>query len=123
MTEWEFLSELTRRTDCQLLLDVNNVYVSSRNQGFDPLAFLKGVPADRVGQMHLAGHSTRPDGVLIDTHDAPIREEVWDLYRAAVELVGPVPTLIERDDKIPELPELMREVARATAIRECSRVD
>jgi uncharacterized protein (UPF0276 family) len=113
--EWEFLAELTRRADCGLLLDVNNVYVSARNHGFDAGDFLRGIPADRVGQMHLAGHSDAGTH-LLDTHDHPVSDPVWDLYRRAVERFGPVATLIERDDHIPPLAELVAESRRAAAI-------
>jgi uncharacterized protein (UPF0276 family) len=116
MTEWEFLSEVARRADCAILLDVNNIYVSAVNHGFDPLEYLRGVPQERVRQFHLAGHSDM-DGHLIDTHDHPIVAPVWALYREAVAHFGPVPTMIERDDNIPELGELVTEldVARAVA--------
>jgi uncharacterized protein len=115
MTEWEFLSELATRADCLLLLDVNNVYVSGINHGFDPLAYLRGIPIDRVQQFHLAGHSNLGTH-LIDTHDAPVAEPVWQLYRAAVERFGPVSTMIERDANIPALPELLTELDRARSI-------
>jgi uncharacterized protein len=116
MTEWAFLSEVARRADCAILLDVNNIYVSAVNHGFDPLEYLRGVPQERVRQFHLAGHSDM-DGHLIDTHDHPIVTPVWALYREAVAHFGPVPTMIERDDNIPELGELVAEldVARAVA--------
>jgi len=113
MSEWQFLAALTRETGCYLLLDINNVWVSSVNHGFDPLAFLAGIPADRVRQMHLAGHSAGPRGMLIDTHDAPVCAEVWDLYARAVARFGPCATMIERDDAIPPLPELLEELAQA----------
>jgi len=115
MTEWEFLREVAERADCLLLLDVNNVYVSSVNHGFDPLAYLRGVPIDRVQQFHLAGHSNLGH-YLIDTHDAPIVEPVWQLFRSAVERFGPVSTMIERDGNIPALPELLAELDRARSI-------
>jgi hypothetical protein len=116
MTEWEFLSEVARRSDCAILLDINNIYVSAVNHGYDPLNYLRGVPKERVRQFHLAGHSDM-NGHLIDTHDHPIAAPVWALYREAVEHFGPVPTMIERDDNIPELGELVAEldVARALA--------
>jgi uncharacterized protein (UPF0276 family) len=121
MTEWEFLREVAERSDCALLLDINNIYVSSVNHGFEPLNYLKAIPRERVRQFHLAGHSDL-GGHLIDTHDHPIVEPVWNLYRAALDEFGPVPTMIERDDNIPELPELLAElqVARDIAAR-CSR--
>lgn len=115
MTEWEFLSELTQRTGCWLLFDVNNVYVSAFNHGFDAHEFLRGIPADRVVQFHLAGHSHMGTHI-VDTHDAPVCEDVWDLYRAALRRFGPVSTMIERDDNIPPLDELMVEVERTRSI-------
>jgi uncharacterized protein (UPF0276 family) len=118
MTEWEFLREVAERADCAILLDINNIYVSSVNHGFEPLTYLKAMPGERVRQFHLAGHSDL-GGHLIDTHDHPIVEPVWNLYRAALEQFGLVPTMIERDDNIPELPELLAElqVARDIAAR------
>jgi uncharacterized protein len=115
LTEWEFLAELTRRADCGLLLDVNNVYVSAHNHGFEAEAFLRGLPADRVGQMHLAGHSDAGTH-LLDTHDHPVCDPVWDLYRRAVARFGPVATILERDDHIPPLEEVVAEARRAAAI-------
>jgi uncharacterized protein (UPF0276 family) len=111
MSEWDFISELTRRTGCWLLFDVNNVYVSAFNHGYDPLTFLNGIPADRVIQFHMAGHSHRGDS-LIDTHDQDVSEDVWRLYRSALQRFGAVSTIIERDDRIPPLAELMPEVRR-----------
>lgn len=110
MSEWQFLAELTAETGCYLLLDVNNVYVSSVNHGFEPHEFLCGIPADRVRQIHLAGHSSGPEGMLIDTHDAPVCDAVWQLYRAAAERFGSCATMIERDDSIPPLHELLDEL-------------
>jgi uncharacterized protein len=115
MSEWEFLSALVQRTGCRLLLDVNNVYVSSRNHGFDPREFLDGLPVGAVQQFHLAGHLDLGTHV-IDTHDAPVREEVWDLYGHALHRFGAVSTLLERDDHIPPLEELVAELGRARAI-------
>jgi len=115
MPEWEFLAEVARQADCGILLDVNNVLVSARNHGFDPLAYLDGVPAERVGQIHLAGHSDR-GRYLLDTHDAEVPTAVWDLYRETLARVGPVSTLVEWDDKIPSLSRLAAESARAAAI-------
>jgi uncharacterized protein (UPF0276 family) len=115
LTEWEFLAELARRADCGLLFDVNNVYVSAHNHGFDALTFLGAIPPERVGQMHLAGHSDAGTH-LLDTHDHPVCDPVWDLYRRAVERFGPVATLIERDDHIPPLAEVVAESQRAAAI-------
>lgn len=112
MTEWEFLREIAERADCLLLLDVNNVYVSSVNHGFDPLAYLRGVPVERVQQFHLAGHQSQGD-YLIDTHDEPVCEQVWQLFRAAVDRFGALSTMIERDDNIPDLPVLLAELDHA----------
>jgi uncharacterized protein len=114
LAEWEFIGEMTRRTGCYLLLDVNNVYVSAINHGFDPRAFIDGIPADRVRQIHLAGHS--PGEVLIDTHDRAVCDQVWQLYRHACTRVGPVATMIERDDAIPPLGELLAELDQARTI-------
>ncbi len=115
MTEWEFLTELTRRTGCWLLFDVNNVFVGAFNHGYDPLEFIHGVPVEAVVQFHLAGH-TDMGTYVVDTHDHPIRAEVWDLYAAAVERFGPVSTMIERDANIPPLAEVVAELDRARAI-------
>lgn len=115
MTEWEFISELVARTGCEILLDVNNVYVSAINHGFNAVDFLNGLPLASVRQMHLAGHSSGPYG-LIDTHDGPVIEAVWELYRIAVSRFGKVPTLIEWDAKIPPLDVLLAEADRAHEI-------
>jgi uncharacterized protein len=115
MYEWEFISELARRTGCWLLFDVNNVFVSAFNHGYDALTFLNGIPQDRVIQFHLAGHSDMTSYV-IDTHDHPVREEVWGLYEAALRRFGPVSTMIERDDNIPPLAEMMAELDYARDI-------
>lgn len=116
MTEWEFLSEVAERSGCAILLDVNNIYVSSRNHGFDPMEYLRGVPPDKVRQFHLAGYSDYGD-YLIDTHDHPVSRPVWDLYAEAVRIFGPVPTLIEWDDKLPTFERLQKEAARAERIQ------
>jgi uncharacterized protein (UPF0276 family) len=112
MTEWEFLAEMTKRTGCELLLDLNNVYVSATNHGFDAHAFLDAIPAERVRQIHLAGHSQGRD-LLIDTHDSPVIDGVWALYAKAMLRFGPVATMIERDANIPPLDELLQELAIA----------
>ena len=114
MSEWEFLSEVTGRADCDILLDINNIYVSSVNHGFDPSRYLRAVPKERVRQFHLAGHSDM-NGHLIDTHDHPIAAPVWKLYREAVARFGAVPAMIERDDNIPPLAELVAELDLARA--------
>ncbi len=113
-SEWGFLSELCRRTGCHLLLDVNNVFVSAHNHGFSARDYLDGLPLDRVRQIHLAGHSEGED-LLIDTHDHPVRDEVWALLAEVAPRLGPVAVMIERDDDIPPLPELLAELERARA--------
>jgi uncharacterized protein (UPF0276 family) len=115
LPEWEFLSAVCETADCGLLLDVNNVFVSAHNHGFDAGAYLDGVPAERVFQIHLAGHSVN-GGLLIDTHDHAVRDEVWELYARALRRLGPVSTLIEWDDRIPEFDVLVQEVERARAV-------
>ena len=118
MTEWEFLRELVRRSGCELLLDVNNVYVNAVNHRFDARAFIDALPPQAVRQIHLAGHTDNGDH-LVDTHDSPVCEAVWELYEHAVARFGPVPTMIERDDAIPPLAELVSEldIARRRAER------
>lgn len=116
MSETAFLSEAVRRTGCGLLLDINNVFVSAHNLGHDPHAYLDALPADSVGEIHLAGHAedASPDNdLLIDNHGAPICEAVWDLYRRFMEKAGPRPTLIERDAAIPPFADLIAERDRA----------
>ena len=115
MSEWDFVAELASRADCWLLLDVNNVFVSGRNHRFDDAGFVEAIPAERVVQFHLAGHSEGED-CLIDTHDQPICDEVFALYRKAVARFGPVSTMIERDANIPPLAELLDELNRAREI-------
>ena len=117
--EWEFITELARRAGCGLLLDVNNLYVNACNHGFDPEIFLAAIPVERVQEIHLAGFTvnTFSDGqILIDTHSRPVCEEVWALYRKAVQRFGPVPTLIEWDADLPPLPVLLAEADRADTI-------
>lgn len=109
LTEWDFLNEVCRRTGCYLLLDVNNIYVSAVNHGFDPLTYLAAIPGDRVRQIHLAGHS-QGQALLVDTHDSPVCDPVWELYRAACRRFGPAATMIERDADIPPLAELLTEL-------------
>jgi len=112
MPEWEFLSAVAARADCGILLDVNNIYVSAYNHGFAPADYLAGMPADRVAQFHLAGFSDRTT-FLHDTHDQPVADPVWDLYADAVRCFGPMSTLIEWDDHIPEFERLCAEAERA----------
>jgi uncharacterized protein (UPF0276 family) len=117
MTEWEFLAAVAREADCLILLDVNNVYVSSVNHEFDPLAYLDGIPGERVQQIHLAGHESHGD-YLIDTHDHPVPDAVWSLYQEALRRYGHVPTMIERDANIPPLAELEAELRIARRLAE-----
>jgi uncharacterized protein (UPF0276 family) len=115
MTEWEFISEVAERADCLLLLDVNNVYVSGFNHGFDPHDFIDALPAQRIQQIHLAGHSNCGSHI-IDTHDAPVIDEVWKLYGYTIEALGLAATMIERDDHIPDLATLVNELDQAREV-------
>jgi uncharacterized protein len=112
MTEWEFLNEVVERADCGILLDVNNIYVSSMNHSFDPREYLDSVPAERVAQIHIAGHS-RYEKYLLDTHDHPVIDPVWALYDRAIRRIGPTATLLEWDDKIPSFEEVHAEALKA----------
>jgi uncharacterized protein (UPF0276 family) len=112
MTEWEFLSEVVERADCGILLDVNNIYVSSQNHNFDPYDYLNNVPHDRVGQIHIAGHS-KFEKYILDTHDHPVLDPVWKMYAHAVKLVGRTATLLEWDDSIPTFDEVHNEALKA----------
>jgi len=115
LSEWEFIAEVARRADCLLLLDVNNIYVSAYNHDFDAQAYLAGIPAERVQQIHLAGHSNCGEHI-IDTHDADVIDPVWDLYAKAIARLGPVSTMIERDDNIPPLAQLVAELDQARQV-------
>jgi len=115
MTEWDFLAEITKRTGCKLLLDINNIYVSAFNHGFSATEFIRGIPKQSVMQFHLAGHQNNGDHI-IDTHDHPVCQDVWGLYREALGHFGFIPTMIERDDNIPELSELLDELNYARDI-------
>lgn len=115
LQEWEFVRAVAEQSNSLILLDVNNVYVSSVNHGFDPEAYLRALPANRVQQIHLAGHSVQ-EGVIIDTHDHPVADPVWRLYECALQRFGQVSTMIERDDDIPPLADLVHELQRARAI-------
>jgi len=115
MPEWEFVAQVAEQADCGILLDVNNIYVSARNHGFTPRDYLAGIPKERVGQFHLAGHSDRGTH-LLDTHDAEVPAAVWQLYKDAVVRFGRVPALVEWDDQIPELDLLLEESAKARAV-------
>ena len=116
LDEWDFVAAVAERADCGILLDVNNVYVSARNHGFAPERYLDGLPAARIGQIHLAGHSDLGTH-LLDTHDGPVAPAVWQLYRGAVARFGDVATLIEWDDHIPEASVLLAEAERARTIQ------
>jgi len=115
MTEWQFLTEVANRSDCLLLLDINNIYVSAVNHEFDPLDYLLSIPIERVQQFHLAGHSDYGDYV-IDTHDMPVCDSVWELYAQAVEHFSDTTFMIERDDNIPALDVLLEELQLARTI-------
>ena len=115
INEWEFLNTIATEADCNILLDINNIYVSSFNHNFDPLEYIKGINPNKIYQMHLAGH-TKYDNYIIDTHDSPIIPEVWSLYKNALEFTGLVSTMIERDDNIPPLAELITELDYARKI-------
>lgn len=115
--EWEFVSEVVRRTGCALLLDVNNIYVSSQNHGFDPQRYVRAVPAAAVKEIHLAGFDSN-GRCLIDTHGRPVAEPVWRLYELAIRRLGPRPTLIEWDTDVPALSVLLSEAQRADSILE-----
>jgi uncharacterized protein (UPF0276 family) len=121
MTEWEFLAEVTNQADCFILLDVNNIYVSSFNHHFNALNYLQGLPKHRVAQIHLAGHENHGD-YIIDTHDAPVIQAVWDLYAESLKTFGPVSTMIERDGNIPPLAELLVELTHARHIAQANLV-
>ncbi len=115
MQEWEFLSAIAEKADCYILLDVNNIYVSSFNHGFDPLQYLQGIPRQRVWQHHLAGHQNTGN-LIIDTHDEAIIDPVWELYEQTAQIMGPVSTMIERDGNIPPLAEVIAELNQARRI-------
>jgi uncharacterized protein (UPF0276 family) len=117
--EWDFVAAVAEESDSLILLDVNNVYVSSVNHGFDPLVYLDALPTHRIQQIHLAGHSVQ-EGCIIDTHDREVSDPVWALYAEALRRFGPVATMIERDDNIPPLAELTAELRRARAFAEAA---
>ena len=117
MNEWEFLKEVAERADCLILLDINNIYVSAFNHNFDPYTYLQAIPGDRVYQFHLAGH-THENNLIIDTHDHPIADPVFELFAAAVQQFGQVSTMIERDDNIPPLSDLLVELDQVRHIAE-----
>jgi uncharacterized protein (UPF0276 family) len=112
MTEWEFLNEVVERADCGILLDVNNIYVSSQNHSFNPFDYVNSVPAERVAQIHIAGHS-KYEKYILDTHDHPVIDPVWKLYDRAIQRVGHTATLLEWDDSIPTFREVHNEALKA----------
>lgn len=116
MTEWDFVTRVVEQADCGLMFDVNNCYVSAYNHGFDPLTFVRGVPHERILQIHVAGH-TNFGKYIIDTHVGPVLDPVLDLYRETIRLAGPVSTLLEWDDQFPEFSRLSSEVSRVARVR------
>lgn len=117
MTEWDFINEVTRLSDCKLLLDVNNIYVSAQNHIFDADEYLFAMPAERVAEIHLAGYEDRGTH-LLDTHSRPVTEPVWELFKKAVKHVGDVPVLIEWDNDIPPLERLIEEASTAHTLQQ-----
>ena len=117
MTEWEFYSAVVREAGCWSLLDVNNVYVSSQNHGFDPDAYLAAIDFSRVLEVHLAGPVREPSGTIVDTHDHAVSDAVWALYARAWKLGGPFPTLLEWDARIPAMPDVLAEIDKAREVR------
>lgn len=117
MTEWQFISAIAKEADCSILLDVNNIYVSSINHEFNPLDYINALAPERIAQIHLAGHSNH-DHYIIDTHDAPIIPPVWELYAKTIAKFGKISTMIERDDHIPPLSDLLEELNQARKIME-----
>ena len=121
MSEAEFIGAIVREADCLLHLDVNNIYVNSRNFGFDALAFLDALPLERTAYVHVAGHCVEPDGLLIDTHGAGVIDPVWSLLEAAYRRIGPVATCLERDFNIPDLQQLTAEVEIIAGLQAATR--
>ncbi len=117
ITEWEFMHEMANQADCLILLDVNNIYVSSINHSFDPIEYINAMPGDRVQQIHLAGHSNVGTHI-IDTHDQAVIDPVWELYKMTIQHCGQISTMIERDDNIPPLSDLLEELDHARQISE-----
>lgn len=120
MTEWEFLNEVVESADCGILLDVNNIYVSSQNHSFDPFTYVNSVPAERIAQIHIAGHS-KFEKYILDTHDHPVLDPVWDLYARTIERAGPTATLLEWDDNIPSFEEVHAEALKANRYLEAAK--
>ena len=118
MEEIDFLNAVLEEADCQLLLDVNNIYVNSVNHGYDPLAFLQAIPAKRISYIHVAGHYNEADDLIVDTHGADVIDPVWELLDKTYAEFGVIPTLLERDFNIPPLPELLTEVDKIASLQE-----
>jgi uncharacterized protein (UPF0276 family) len=118
MAEIDFINAVLEEADCELLLDVNNIYVNSVNHGYDPDRFLKSLPGERIAYMHIAGHYREAEDLLVDTHGAPVVDPVWSLLETAYEYFGVVPTLLERDFNIPPLPELLAEVDKIVGVQD-----
>jgi len=117
MDEVDFVTEVAVQADCDLLIDVNNIYVNHLNQGIDPVAYIQRLPHERIREIHLAGYEQK-DGFVLDAHNNPVSDPVWDLYRQLVQFVPNVPTLIEWDNDIPSLQRLLQEATKASAIQE-----
>ncbi|EPX60762.1 hypothetical protein D187_001411 [Cystobacter fuscus DSM 2262] len=117
LTEWEFYASVVREAGCYFMLDLNNIYVSGRNHGFDPRGYLDAIDFGRVLQVHLAGHEPEPDGTLVDTHGQPVDGAVWELYAQAWRQGGPFPTLLEWDTNVPPLARAVEELERAAGVR------
>lgn len=112
-TEWDFYAQVIDKSNCHFMLDINNIYVSSQNHQFDPTEYLLAIDFDKVLQVHMAGHTRREDGLIIDTHDQIVCDEVWELYQKAWNMGGPFPTLLEWDDQIPPLADAVAEAKKA----------
>jgi hypothetical protein len=117
MSEWDFYSAVVKQSGCNFLLDINNIYVSGCNHGFNPKDYIDSIDFSKVKQVHLAGHDSSQPGLIVDTHDRPVVEEVWSLYKYAWDKGGPFPTLIEWDENIPDLATVLREAQRAKQVR------
>lgn len=121
LEEIEFLNAVVEQADCELLLDINNIYVNSVNHDYDPKAFLAAIPADRVAYAHIAGHYVEAEDLIVDSHGAEVIDPVWDLLEKAYQLYGIFPTLLERDFNIPPLPDLLGEVRTIRSIQRKTR--
>ena len=119
LSEAEFVKAVIEEADCDLLLDVNNVYVNSVNHGYQPMDFIRAMPPERISYLHIAGHYVEPDGIIVDTHGADVIDPVWELLEQTYQLIGTRPTLLERDFNIPPLPDLLAEVALIKARQAC----